>query len=719
MPTRYIDIDSSSRDRNTKTIFNDGSTTGPSNFIIKEDTSSSNNSTINNSRDPISDQVEVIKWRRSNFMLSISAAASNGIRLKPFIKLLPDSVNYPVSTPTELILTSVLDVTSSVGIGGLQQSVNYYWGAVLNVDNPPASARIVEYEYLGSNKCLVKVDQPIVLTSTSILQIVDPTTNHEDTATIKDYAYIFVPGGPPYESLDGGVVFAEVTGGAHSYFRITEHDVSRNMVKIIPLQSSTVTANSILEISQLSIRMSIPSSGFNNAMDYLNASTMNGYRSSYNVFNLPATTNMINISDRNFVEISSDTEYGVAVVSGSSNKQVTIVGASRTESSEDNAYNGCTLRLILNNTLAPDLYTTEDRLISDYIGSTNLITVNESFSNDISTYDVIKYMIFFPTEARRITSTIDLNTQIFNSYGTLSGNMLNLLEYTSAPGILSSNKNYTTYSNQLRLGDYFNPTNNRTLVGTYIGVDTGGGVYEYGYVLNHYVNHFSDNGSVVRQNYIEVNPAFYTTCTGLAAWPNISASYIKSTRLESVFPRNPQARISDTSAERFAIMLQTADNHSYLNNSGSGVTQSGTKNLDEYKISLINLTLPNKLLKCSKGGYITEYPYVYVTFVNVANKKTAAFLSNNKNTIALNINFKVLINNTVDDQTTKFVVLSSGDMRQTQTLVLDEDIKFAVYMPDGSLFETIESDTESPWRPNKDLQISALFSIENMCVSKK
>ena len=46
-----------------------------------------------------------------------------------------------------------------------------------------------------------------------------------------------------------------------------------------------------------------------------------------------------------------------------------------------------------------------------------------------------------------------------------------------------------------------------------------------------------------------------------------------------------------------------------------------------------------------------------------------------------------------------------------QILHFNQDIDFAVFLPDGSLFQTYETDTESPYLPVKDIQISALFSL--------
>jgi hypothetical protein len=725
MPTRYIDIDSTSRNRSNLQIFNDKSTTGPSNFIVSTDTKTSNNTAINRSLDPISNQVEIVKWRRADFMLNTSGASTRGIRLRPFTKLLPDSVQYSVSVPNELILTSVIDTTSSVGIGGLQPSKNYYWGAVLSVDSPAASARIIEYEYLGSNKCLIKTDIPLVLSSTSILQIVDPTTNHEFGSTVTDSAFLFVPGGPPMESLIGATLFAEITSGkVEVLFEITSHDVSRNMITVLLDPASTGVYNSDLihEISDLSIRLNVPIGDYNQPMDFLNTSDMNGFRIEYDTFPFKADANMSDVTDRNFIEIKSDREYGVAVVSGTTNTQFTIVGASRTESLEDNAYTACTIRLILNDTLDPNLYTTEDRIVSAYVGDTGLVTVSEKFANDISTYDVIKYIIFCETEAVQIKSVLDVPTTVYEPPGNFptGGNFLNLLDYGGAqPGILSKDRNYDIASSALRLGDFYKGTISKSLIGSYVGFLGNQNFRAYGYIINHVITFFPDNLDIVKFNYIEVNQEFFDQVDTVRNGGTLP-TFVKSATMIKPFTRNPIAKFSTNELlERYAILLQTEDNHSFLLNSGGGFTSPNIRNPHEYKISLVNLSLPNKLLKSSKGGYITEYPFVYVRFSNIDTSKAGAFLSNNKKISNKNINFKVLINNTVDDQTTPFVTLAAGDMRQTQTLVLENDIQFSVYLPDGSLFQTVDNDTISPKKPIKDLQISALFSIENICVSNK
>ena len=137
-----------------------------------------------------------------------------------------------------------------------------------------------------------------------------------------------------------------------------------------------------------------------------------------------------------------------------------------------------------------------------------------------------------------------------------------------------------------------------------------------------------------------------------------------------------------------------------------------------YIVSLLNIVLPNTPISSSKGGYITQYPFIYVKFRNASSGSNIGesgieypeqLYSNNPSIKGKT--FRVVIDNTVDDQVTKFVSLRSGDMEQTQILSLHDNMEFAVYLPDGSLFETYQVDTTNPYPPNKDIQISALFSL--------
>ena len=158
----------------------------------------------------------------------------------------------------------------------------------------------------------------------------------------------------------------------------------------------------------------------------------------------------------------------------------------------------------------------------------------------------------------------------------------------------------------------------------------------------------------------------------------------------------------------FSIIKFTRDNRVFMR----GGTDHTRTVIDEFEITLTNLILPNRPLKCSKGGYITEYPYVYVRFSNPAIFKPNYFLSNSPHTEG--VTFRVPITNFVDDQTTDFVTLVAGDMTYTTMFTFSEDIHFEVTLPDGSIFETIETDFFSPLSSNTNLQISAFFEIRKL-----
>jgi hypothetical protein len=705
MTTQYVEIDSLSRDRN-QLLDN----TGPGNFITQTDYKAySDKFEKKKSLDPISDEVEIVKWTRSEFMLNTSIAATEGINLIPFTKKLPGNISYSASNPSRLILTSVTDDTSGTGVGGLQPSKNYYWGATINVDSPASSAKIIYYEYLGSNKCIIKVDSPLVLTNTSKLQIVDPTTNHDSTTTAKDDSLLFVPGGRPSYSLIGGHLTG-ITDVGKKHFTIISHDTIQNTIKI---HGDDVTSNyKIIPTSNLTIRIKLPRILHDKPTNFINNFDMDTLRGGNNVFGFSGSTDISNVDEGDFLEISSDTQHGVATVSGATNNKFTISGsAPSVQSDEDNVYIGCNVRLTMSNTSSPFYFTSEDRTVTSYVGNTNLITVDREFNNDISTYNTLHYVMFFKTEAKTIQTKINLSATSYDSFSSIpAGNIINLLNYTAAPGAVATDAKYDVTAAKSALGDYYNQT--KSLAGTYINVDTtGGSVFAYGYVTSHTVSVFSDDPSIVKYNYITVNPAFYTSCIGIAEWPLIHPK-IGCVILSSPFIRNPYPRYDDAiDSDRYSVLAQTDDNYSPLVSSGGGVVKPTGFTEDKCNISLINLILPNKPLKNSKGGYITEYPFVYVRFSNTHTSTTRSFLSNNRIVKNLGVDFKVMIDNTVDDQTTPFVVLKGGDIEQLQVLSYSKDIQFAVYLPDGSLFETVEIDKISPWASDQELQISALFKV--------
>ena len=131
-----------------------------------------------------------------------------------------------------------------------------------------------------------------------------------------------------------------------------------------------------------------------------------------------------------------------------------------------------------------------------------------------------------------------------------------------------------------------------------------------------------------------------------------------------------------------------------------------------YRIRLHSLTLPNVTLSSGGGDRIAFYPYVFVGFKILNNQHVNVLYSNNPN--ASESMFKVPITNLVSPQSATFVNLSGGGMTHILTLVPYASFTFSVFLPNGELFTTLESDTRSPSAANPDLQVSAVFEITRL-----
>jgi hypothetical protein len=129
-----------------------------------------------------------------------------------------------------------------------------------------------------------------------------------------------------------------------------------------------------------------------------------------------------------------------------------------------------------------------------------------------------------------------------------------------------------------------------------------------------------------------------------------------------------------------------------------------------YRISLLSITLPNIPLKT--GSRIAFYPYVYVEFSNATAPSNASgqiIYSNNPNSNrAL---FIAPVTQLLQPTAKTYICLSGGGMTQLVKFKPNDNLRFSVYLPDGSLFQTLDIDTLPPYEPQLGLQIDAVFSI--------
>ena len=134
-----------------------------------------------------------------------------------------------------------------------------------------------------------------------------------------------------------------------------------------------------------------------------------------------------------------------------------------------------------------------------------------------------------------------------------------------------------------------------------------------------------------------------------------------------------------------------------------------------YKIELLNLILPNSILKCGEGGRIAFYPYIYVTLSNVSASSAGLkniIYSNNPN--STKVIFRVPIDDIVNPLISTFIKVDGDGMVQTIKFYPNDNLYFSVTLPNGEFFETILQEYYSPHTPNPAAQISASFAIERI-----
>ena len=157
------------------------------------------------------------------------------------------------------------------------------------------------------------------------------------------------------------------------------------------------------------------------------------------------------------------------------------------------------------------------------------------------------------------------------------------------------------------------------------------------------------------------------------------------------------------------IVEVESDNYAPLDYNGTMVS---TNQAVCYEISIVGITLPNKPLLT--GSLIAFYPFVYIQLENATSPTRSGpnlIISNNpSSTKAV---FTVYIPQVNSPDLQDFVTLSGGG---TQIIKFkpNDNLKFSVYLPDGTPFTTLLPDTFSPYEPDPLLQIHAVFSLRRV-----
>jgi hypothetical protein len=159
-----------------------------------------------------------------------------------------------------------------------------------------------------------------------------------------------------------------------------------------------------------------------------------------------------------------------------------------------------------------------------------------------------------------------------------------------------------------------------------------------------------------------------------------------------------------TRVDTINIISYKYDNANPLDYNGSIVSQSQTPC---YSVTLSRLILPNKPLLT--GSRIAFYPYVYVEFTDATAPTGASNVINSNNPNSKRALFTIGIPQVSSPELQAFLTLSEGNT-QIVKFKPNDNLRFSVYLPDGTLFTTLVPDSFSPYESDPGLQVNAVFT---------
>ncbi len=623
MSTRYLEIDSSFRDRNTWPI--------SSEFEIP--VSQSGRADNKNARDPISDCAAISYWDSNNFQSS--GGASIQITVEP-------------ATSNLSAASGSLTIIASGTPGQLQTEDDYYLHAVAvnNAITPAQSRRIIKYEYLGNDTARITFNDKFQtsLVPGDLLDIGDPTT----TALPNDPQF-FVPNGSRASNAYTGMFLYNETFNQSR--PITNYN---NITGLLSVDTYGVSVAPFTKAGPTTAWTSTDVYSIRNAQT-ASCGTLDGdiffNPTTHNSFNLPTLQPSTQDLVGSFLEISNTLaaadRLGLTTSTGTSS-----INLSATANADNDFFIGGTIRITSG--IAVGL----ERQIVGYVGATQLATFSPPFPFIVLTG--ASYEITMPRQSRRIVKYVN------SSGGVVSGGTTFVLLPSQESDI-----------DQYYRGLYI-------VVGTDIRLITGYDVATdpiTGLVL-------SRTAKVVNAFTIPIVPG--------------TPYEIRSGMVDPLFT-------SSIALQDYCILPFTSDNLVPFIYTGSLNTQP---NLVCYDIELINLVLPNEILDSGRGGRIANYPYLYVEISNISAASGAtnnSIWSNNPN--STRSVFRCAVEDVSNPLTSPFIKLNGRGMTQTLKFQPNDDLRFAVRLPNGDLFRTLEPESFGPNRPNPKIQISALFGL--------
>ena len=132
-----------------------------------------------------------------------------------------------------------------------------------------------------------------------------------------------------------------------------------------------------------------------------------------------------------------------------------------------------------------------------------------------------------------------------------------------------------------------------------------------------------------------------------------------------------------------------------------------------YEVKLNSLSLPNVLL--NSGGFIWNYPYVYIEIENISTSSNSShnvIYSNNPN--ATKAAFRIPITNITNPGQYQYLNFSGNDVTQTLVIKPNSDMHIVIKLPNGQKFSPLDEIFNEGQPPNLLLQLNAIFSFEKV-----
>lgn len=178
------------------------------------------------------------------------------------------------------------------------------------------------------------------------------------------------------------------------------------------------------------------------------------------------------------------------------------------------------------------------------------------------------------------------------------------------------------------------------------------------------------------------------------------------------FIQNPPIYPTGSSYPTYEIEQFSRENYTPFIYTGSTVSSQQEVC---YEIELVNLVLPNTVLQSGRGGRPIFYPYLYVELQQVASSNShqkGIIYSNNPHSYKML--FRALVNDTATPASSPFIKIDGDSMTHVIKFKPNDSFKFAVYHSNGTIFQTVATDTTPPSNPNPLVQISACFSFKRI-----